>query len=147
MKPIFEPLRLRLSARVPLLKIDTVVAACGENAEIIKRHVEKGRLRWVFNVAVKPEGIRDLRFWNREISAFTDSERNELDELSKAETDTVIASILGQTEEFQPGEVCLLLGVRRPTLLTLELPRRRKKFNRQGLEQFLKARLLATASN
>lgn len=137
--------RLLLSPRVPLVKMDTVIAACGEIADIIHGHVEKGRLRWVFNVATNPSGIRDLRFWNREVSAFSSSQRSELAALREATVQSVVDRILGVTPRLTSGQVCLLLGIRRPTLMDLRQELQgdgREFFPRRGLERFLKRRLL-----
>jgi len=137
--------RLPLSPRVPLVKLDTVIAARGENSQIIEKHVDRGRLCWVFNVSVKPKGIRDLRFWTREVSAFAAAQRDELAAIHAADVRSVLNEILGDREEYQPGDICLLLGIRRPTLRQLRrelLATRQSCFSRAGLEQFLKRRLL-----
>src|ERR1700743_3592173 len=64
-------LQLPLNQRVPLVKLDTVIAARGENADTIYAHVDNGELHWGFNLASNPGAeIRDLRFWSREVRAF-----------------------------------------------------------------------------
>lgn len=137
--------RLPLSPRVPLVKLDTVIAARGENSQIIERYVDQGRLCWVFNVSVNPKGIRDLRFWTREVSAFAAAQCDELAAIHAADLRSVLNEILGDRQEFQPGDICLLLGIRRPTLMQLRaelLATGRQSFLRAGLERFLKRRLL-----
>jgi len=143
--PHQPPLRISLSQRVPLVKLDTVIAARGENADTIYARVEDGTLRWVFNLASNPGGdIRDLRFWTREVQAFAvadDAARRRLQELNPGE---VIQQILGERKNFHSGEVCLLLGIRRPTLMLLRPELKgegRQFFSRAGIEQFLKRRL------
>ena len=136
---------LPLSPRVPLVKLDTVIAARGENSQRIEKYVDQGRLCWVFNVSVKQQGIRDLRFWIREVAAFAAAQRDELAAIHAADVRSVMHEILGDRQEFQPGDICLLLGIRRPTLMQLraELHATRQPcFPRAGLEQFLKRRLL-----
>jgi hypothetical protein len=125
--------------------LDTVIAARGENSHIIEKYVDRGRLCWVFNVSVKLKGIRDLRFWTREISAFASAQRDELAAIHAADVRSVLNEILGDRAEFQPGDICLLLGIRRPTLMRLRaelLATRQQCFPRAGLERFLKRRLL-----
>jgi hypothetical protein len=143
--PSLVAFRLPLSPRVPLVKLDTVIAARGENAHIIEKYVEQGRLRWVFNVAVKLHGMRDLRFWNREVSAFAATQRDELAAIHAADLRAVLNEILGDRQEFPPGDICLLLGIRRATLMRLRdelLAPGGHSFPRAGLERFLKRRLL-----
>lgn len=141
-----DNIQLLLSPRVPLVKMDTVIAARGEFAEAIKKHVDRGHLRWVFNVATKPRSIRDLRFWNREVSAFTATQRGELAALRSTDPAAVVNEILGDKQQFGPGEVCLLLNIRRPSLMKLRpelMGGRRQIVPRRGLERFLKRRLLS----
>ncbi len=136
---------LPLSPRVPLVKLDTVIAARGENSQIIEKHVDRGRLCWVFNVSVKQKGIRDLRFWTREVSAFAGAQRDELAAIHAADVHSVLNEIMGDRQEFQPGDICLLLGIRRPTLMQLRAElhaTRQSRFPRAGLERFLRRRLL-----
>ena len=145
--PVSSPIafRLPLSARAPLVKLDTVIAARGENAHVIEKFVEEGRLRWVFNVAVKAHGMRDLRFWSREVSAFAASQRDELAAIHGADLRAVVNEILGDRRQFSSGDMCLLLGVRRATLMRLRgalLAPCGHLFPRAGLESFLKRRLV-----
>jgi hypothetical protein len=143
--PLPDACRLPLSSRVALVKLDTVIAARGEYDYRILEHVDSGRLRWVFDLATKPGGMRDLRFWNREVSAFAATEGAELAAVRAADPRSVVNAILGGSQEFQPGEICLLLGISRPTLRQLRgemTATGRKRFPRAGLEQFLKRRLL-----
>lgn len=144
--PVIPIIRLPLSPRVPLVKLDTVVAARGEYPYTIHAHVEAGTLRWVFNLATRPGSTsRDLRFWSREISAFAAGQFAEHAALRRAGIEEVLDAILGCREEFHTGETCLLLGVRRPTLKLLrkELGRSSGElFRRDVLEQFLKRRLV-----
>ena len=143
--PLLASFHLPLSPRVPLVKLDTVIAARGENGHIIERYVEQGRLRWVFNVAVKLHGMRDLRFWSREVSAFAASQREELAALHAADVRSVLNEILGDHLEFLPGDICLLLGISRATLMRLRDELHAPgghSFSRAGLEHFLKQRLL-----
>ena len=144
----FVPIvRLPLSPRVPLVKLDTVIAARGEYPYAINAHVESGTLRWVFNLAVKPGGSpRDLRFWGREVSVFAAGQFAEHAALRSAGVDEVIGEILGVREKFRSGEVCLLLGICRPALKPLRKELGRSYgyvFQRDALEQFLKRRLLS----
>lgn len=137
--------RLPLSPRVPLVKIDTVIAARGESADVIRAHIEKGKLRWIFNLAAPKTAIRDLRFWNREISAFACAERSALDAVATTNNRAVVKEILGESQTFRPGEVCLLLGISRPTLMQLRRELRAghgDTVSRKALEQFLTRRLL-----
>lgn len=137
--------RLPLSPLVTLVKLDTVIAARGENSQVIERHVDRGRLCWVFNVSVNPKGNRDLRFWTREVLAFAAAQRDELAAIHRADVRSVLNEIMGDHREFQPGEICLRLGIRRATLMRLRvelLCTRQQCFSRAGLERFLKRRLL-----
>jgi hypothetical protein len=139
-------LQMILHPRVPLVKMDTVIAARGEPANVIHAHWEQGRLRWVFNLAPNPAGIRDLRFWSREISVFAANARAELTAIRHADPASVVNEILGWNECFRPTDVCLLLGIRRPTLALLRhalQAERTPAISRRGLEQFLKRRLLS----
>lgn len=138
--PLLAPLHLPLSPRVPLVKLDTVIAARGEPGHIIEKYVDQGRLCWVFNVAVKLHGMRDLRFWSREVFAFAAMLREELAALHAAHISSVLKEILGDRQEFSPGDICLLLGISRATLMRLRhelLAPGGHNFPRIGLEQFL----------
>jgi len=138
------PLQLSLSPRISLVKLDTVIAARGEYAQMISAHVDRGTLRWVFNVAANPSGIRDLRFWTREVAAFASGRLAEHVALRHLPVDAVIDEILGGVQQFHSGDVCLLLGIRRPTLLALRdelLTAGRQYFQRRALAAFLKRRL------
>lgn len=144
-QPSGDPIHLPLSRRVPLIKMDTVIAARGESADVIHAHVEKGRLHWVFNVAAKPRGVRDLRFWNREIAVFSDTDRSGLTGLATADVHSVVAEILGTAKAFRPTDACLLLGIRRPTLMALRCElgaADSETISRQALERFLIRRRL-----
>ena len=145
--PFVPIIRLPLSPRVPLVKLDTVIAARGEQPHAIQEHVDKGTLRWVFNLAAKTGGgQRDLRFWNREVSVFAAGQFAEHAALRHAGADEVIREILGQHKEFRSGEICLLLGICRMSLRRLrgELGRASGiRVQRGPLEHFLKRRLVS----
>lgn len=138
-------LRLPLNPRVPLVKLDTVIAARGENPEAIYRYVERGTLRWVWNLASQPGGgIRDLRFWNREVHAFANGDEALHARLRRLPPQAVIEEVLGERQQFHAGEVCLLLGIRRPTLMGVRdqlLTAGQPLYQRRNLEQFLQRRL------
>jgi hypothetical protein len=140
-----EPLRLPLSCRVPLVKVDTVVAARGQHAETVIAQANRGVLRWVFDICAISDGAaRELRFWNREVSLFAAHRCAEHAALRAAPLPSVLREILGDHEQFRSGEVCLLLGIRRPTLTALRdrcLPVGREIFLRRDLERFLTRRL------
>lgn len=138
-------LRLPLNPRVPLVKLDTVIAARGENPEAIYRYVERGTLRWLWNLASQPGGgIRDLRFWNREVHAFANGDEALHARLRRLPPQVVIEEVLGERQQFHAGEVCLLLGIRRPTLMGVRdqlLTAGQPLYQRRNLEQFLQRRL------
>ena len=138
-------LRLPLHQRVPLVKLDTVIAACGLRAEAVYARVDNGTLRWVFNLSSRTgSGTRDLRFWNRELAAFAtrDPAHPSLRQMPIAEA---VDEIIGPRTQFYAGDVCLLLGIRRPTLqqLRIELqgPVTGQLYPRPRLEQFLCRRI------
>jgi hypothetical protein len=138
---------LPMHPHAPLVALDTVIAARGQDADTITGHADKGVLRWVFNVAVNPGGtVRELRFWTREVALYAARQGDGHEALRSSNAGMVIAEILGDRKHYRPGEVCLLLGIRRPTLLSLrrQLPRcgNYSKFPRATLEKFLKRRLV-----
>lgn len=137
--------QLLLSPRVPLVKLDTVVAARGQHADTVTAQVDRGVLRWVFNMANHDSGNRDLRFWIREVTLFAARQNAEHANLRKAAVPSVLNEILGDREEFRSGEVCLLLGIRRPSFKLVRdelITGGRPGISRQNLEQFLIRRLL-----
>lgn len=144
--PAHDAIRVPLSPRVPLVKLDTVIAASGKHDYNINGHVNSGTFRWVFNMAPNPRGAnRDLRFWNREVSVFANGQVSAHAALRRAGADDVVEQILGQNAEFQSGEVCLLLNVRRNALTTLRREMGHaggETFQRRELEELLKRRLL-----
>ena len=140
-------MHLPLSPRATLVKMDTVMAARGEHHYTISRRVNDGTLRWVFNVAVDPAcAVRNLRFWTREVVEFAAGHFNEHKVLRAVNVDKVIGEILGQRQKFSPGEVCMMLGLRRNMLMRLRdqmLTTDREEFPRRVVERFLKRRLLS----
>lgn len=132
------PLQLLLSPRVPLVGMDTVVAARGESVHIIEKYVEQGHLMWAFDVAVKQGHKRDLRFWNKEVSPFAARRSEELAVLHKMDVDAVVKDILGDRPTYTPGELCLLLRISRPTLMRL-----RPELSPHGEQTYLRANIVA----
>lgn len=141
-----EPLPLPLHPHVPLIKVDTVVAARGQHVEAVASQVERGVLRWVFNVCANPDGpIRELRFWTREICLFAARRHAEHATLRAAGVQSVLNEILGDRQQFRFSDICLLLSVRRSTLSLMrrELhPAGRGAYLRKDLKRFLTRRLL-----
>jgi hypothetical protein len=134
-----------LNQRTVLLNVNSVMDVRGVSADAVYNMADE--LQWVWNVAVDPAAkIRNLRFWVREVIT-PETTRN----LNLA---TVLALILGERKNFQAGEVCHLLRVRRPTLLNLRRQLSGKMqtcggaiFPREGLFNFLKARWIGCGAS
>ena len=140
-----HPTPLALNQRTVLMKVDFVMDVRGVSADVAYDMADGG-LQWVWNVSVDPAGkIRDLRFWSREVIT-PETTRN----MNLA---TVLALILGERKNFQAGEVCQLLRVRRPTLINLRdqlcghLGAHSTVFPHAGLHEFLTARWLGCGNS
>lgn len=132
--------------RTVLMKVDSVMDTKGVSADVVYEMADGEGLQWVWNVATDPASkIRDLRFWSREIISPEITRSLDIDE--------VITLILGERKNFQAGEVCHLLRVRRPTLLKLRdqlcghLGAPGTIFFRAGICGFLKARWLGCGAS
>lgn len=142
-------MNVELHHRAVLIKIDSVMDLTGRCADEIYELVDGPSLlapgfRFVFNVATEPNGIRDLRFWTREVIA--------PEQTAKISFDRAISIILPEKRSQYPaGEVAHLLHVRRPTLMRLraQLAGRLEStgsfFPRSGLESFLRSRCVGVS--
>jgi hypothetical protein len=134
------PPALPISPRVSLLDVGAVRLARGCDAESVFKSVADARhpkfLRWVFNVAVHPKGIRDLRFWAAEVSGAVDK---------WADPKTVIAAILGERRSFLRSELEIGWTMNATTISRLlragELRETEHRITRESLAAFLERRL------
>lgn len=134
-----------LNQRTVLMKVDSVMDMRGVSADVVYEMADGG-FQWVWNVAVEPAAqIRALRFWSREVITPEITRNLAIDE--------VITLILGERKNFQAGEVCQLLRVRRPTLINLRdqlcghLGAHGAVFPHVGLHKFLKSRWLGCGAS
>jgi hypothetical protein len=142
-------LKIEVSRRTELLPTDAAGAFLGlDNDTMIAR--AESQYRWVWNVSasVRPQTpdarprtrIRELRFLAREIIA--------PDSVGTLAFPEVLSLILGDRQNFHPGDVGLLLRITRPTRLELgktgDLVRVAGShfYTRSSLENFLSNRLL-----
>jgi hypothetical protein len=146
-KPNLPPLtEMFISPRVRLVSIGMVRTIRGCDADTVLKCVEDAThpnfLRWVFNVAVKPAGIRNLRFWRDELAGNVDK---------WAEPKTVIEKILGDRHSFPRRELAASWSLSRVTISRLvragelvEVAGRKgqaREVTRASLAAFLKRRL------
>jgi hypothetical protein len=139
-----RPLNLTLNQRTVLVRVDTVMAVLGVDADTVYARTDGGRdddqLVYVWNVAVNPAGEkRELVFWAQEVEARKNKRPLPVDDI-----DDVATFILGDRKHFPSGEVRQLLGgIRRPTLMALrrelcgKLGSATTFFPRQALKNFL----------
>jgi len=139
--PTQRKLPLVVSARVTLVDLGTVRVARGCDAESVFDCVGDAThpkfLRWVFNVAVNPDGdIRELRFWEEEIFGTADK---------WCEPRTAIARILGNRRSFPRGEIEVAWNINATTISRLvragEITEVNRVVTRASLAAFLERRL------
>jgi hypothetical protein len=135
-----------INQRVQLVGINMVRTIRGCDAVTVLKCVEDATrpnfLRWVFNVAVKPAGIRHLRFWKDELGGTVDK---------FADPKTVIEKILGDRRSIPRGELAARWSLSRVTISRLvragelvEVAGRKgqaRELTRASLAAFLKRRL------
>jgi hypothetical protein len=131
------PPALAFAGRSVFLGMETVRAKFGCDAEKVLAMVEKGKLRWVFDISVDGTA-RNLRFWTGEIVA---------PQIAARQTEQqVIAAILGYSAAIRRGQIerqwiCSAQHVMRLVRageLSLAGP---KHITRTSLAAFLKRRL------
>ena len=103
MRPLADIKGVRLLTR----KSDDAIYKMSDGGDLVE-----GSYQWVFNVAVNPAGIPDLRWWIGEICA------------TKRQAELTLAQVINfilppNRREFPAGEVRSLLLVSRPTLAEL----------------------------
>ena len=95
----------------PLVHLETVAALQGQSMERLYQAVDAGELLWCFNLAVRPDGLRDLRLWSAELMDPT---------VRQLPLDQALARIIGTSRARLRGtELTLLLGISRPHVLKL----------------------------
>jgi hypothetical protein len=105
-------LNIPIAARTVLVTTETVRAAKGVDADTIHALVDNGDLQWVWDISAPGSGIRDLRYWTREIIA-PDTTRH-------LSITTVIGILIGTEKPRLRGyELCQLLLCSRPHLKRL----------------------------
>lgn len=129
-----------ISPRIVFFTLGIVRSVRGCDAETVLNSVGDAThphfLRWVFNVAVKPGGRHDLRFWKNEIWGSAGK---------WAEPGNVIAQILGGRQSFPRGEIEVQWVLTSTTLSRLirakELAEENGELPRASLAAFLERRL------
>ena len=103
-------LQLTLHTRTALVTSDTVCSALGVDAETLSARVDNGELRWVWDVSVKRNCIRELRFLAAELT----------EARTHASLDLILREILpARRERLRSSEVAQLLRVCNPHVMRL----------------------------
>lgn len=135
-------LQLTLHTRTALVTSDTVCSALGVDAETLSAKVDAGELRWVWDVSVQRQRIRELRFLAAELT----------EARAYASLDLILREILpAQRDRLRSGEVAQLLRVSDPHILRLvnngelhgDLIGHSRQVRTASLRHFLTQRLLA----
>lgn len=139
-------LRFQPRRRAQCVLVDVNVAAheLGLHHEEVVEMAECGELRWVFDVSVHANRIRELRFWVGELM------RRDARSMDEAE---VLAAVVGHPTEvrLRGSTVCDVLMLRRPTVhdlmaaheLSGEVVGKTLWVDRRSLVDFLRRRLVA----
>lgn len=127
--------------RVALVTIDFVRASRGLSREQAWRGMEQGNPFWVWNITVKPNKLRELRFLADELC--------QPDAYRRATLDSVVTGILGNSRRaWRISDVslmlmtshCLVYELVSADQLELVSERGRKMISRESLAAFLKQR-------
>lgn len=137
--------QLPLSNRTVFLDVNGVRAARGISADKVSELAEAGELIWVFNMGMKANSIRHLRFWAREVTNPAGWANMRLPE--------VIAQILPVSRQHINGaEIAQWFLVSRPTACRLgsdlggTLKNNTWHVERQALAGYLESRWLGAAA-
>ena len=142
-------LPLEISARSALITLEAVRIARGCDAESVLNCVGDAThpkfLRWVFDLSVNPNRIRELRFWKEEVWQSGKRESGKAETDAWAEPAAVINQILGARKTFPRGEIEIAWCVNATTIGRLvragELTEVKRQLTRASLAAFLERRL------
>jgi hypothetical protein len=128
-----------------LVHLETVAAVKGMPLDRVYQAVDDGELLWVFNLATKPGGLRELRVWSAELMNPS---------VRQLPLEQALARIIGTGRARLRGtELNLLLAISRPHLLRLcrtrqlrfQIEAHTRWVARDSLAAFLQKRWLGAA--